>query len=141
MFTVEPLRYDASISNECCWGTSSSKSIDVMRPLAPNTLAVDGSMKFALASRAAFGKEKPRSITPLTTPNIVVTPQMPSASTRTASAQNDFSFTRTRSPIRRSRRKVSAIRVTLETVRRAGWRQGSPKRATTPVNQEPVCFV
>ena len=91
-FTVEPFRYDAISSNDCCWGTSSSKSIDVMRPLAPNTLAVDGSMKFALASRAAFGKEKPRSITPLTTLNIVVTPQMPSASTRTASAQNDFSF-------------------------------------------------
>ena len=44
-------------------------------------------MKFALASRSAFGNEKPRSITPLTTLNIVVTPQMPSASTTTARAQ------------------------------------------------------
>ena len=66
-------------------------------------------MKFALTSRSAFGNAKPRSITPLTTLNIVVTPQMPSASTMTASAQKDFSLSRTRNPMRRSRRNVSAI--------------------------------
>ena len=77
-------------------------------PLTPKKFALDGSMKFALARRSAVGNEKPRSITPLTTLNIVVTPQMPSASTMTARAQNDFSLMRTRRPIRRSRRKFSA---------------------------------
>ena len=38
-------------------------------------------MKLTLISRSALGNENPRSITPLTTLNIVVTPQMPSAST------------------------------------------------------------
>src|SRR5690242_6689736 len=65
-------------------------------------------MKLALASRSAFGNPKPRSITPLTTLNIVVTPQMPRARTTTASAQNARSFTSTRAPTRRSRRRVSA---------------------------------
>ena len=47
-------------------------------------------MKLTPTSRLALGKLKPRSMTPFTTLNIVVTPQMPSASTTTARAQNDF---------------------------------------------------
>ena len=71
-------------------------------------------MKFALARRSAVGNEKPRSITPFTTLNIVVTPQIPRASTMTARAQNDFSLMRTRTPIRRSWPKVSATIVGLD---------------------------
>ena len=78
-------------------------------PFAPKKFAVDGSMKFTLASRLAFGNENPRSITPLTTLNIVVTPQMPRARTVTASAQKDFSFTSTRRPMRRSRATPSVM--------------------------------
>ena len=63
--------------------------------------------KLALASRSAVGNEKPRSITPLTTLNIVVTPQMPRASTMTARAQKDRSLMRMRRPMRMSRRNVS----------------------------------
>ena len=65
-------------------------------------------MKLTSARRSAFGNEKPRSMTPLTTLNIVVTPQMPSASTKIASAQNAFSLTRTRKPMRISRAVSSA---------------------------------
>ena len=108
-FTVDPFRYAAIISNDCCIGSSSLKSIAVICPFTPKNVAVVGSMKLALASRSAFGNEKPRNITPFTTLNIVVTPQMPSASTMVASAQNDFSLTSTRRPMRRSRSKVSLI--------------------------------
>ena len=56
-----------------------------------------------LASRPAFGNENPRSITPLTTLNIVATLAIPSASTITARAQKDFSLTSRRRPILISR--------------------------------------
>jgi hypothetical protein len=59
-------------------------------------------MKFAPASRSAFGNEKPRSSAPLTTLNMVVTAQMPSASTNTASAENPRSLRSTRKPMRTS---------------------------------------
>src|SRR5262245_48380655 len=64
-------------------------------------------MKFTLARRSAFGNEKPRNIAPFTTANIVVTPQMPSASTRIARLEKDRSFRKTRKPMRRSWAKVS----------------------------------
>jgi len=67
-----------------------------------------GSTKFRLARRGPFGNENPRSITPLTTLNIVVTPAMPSARTTTARAQKPFSLIRTRKPILISRISVWA---------------------------------
>jgi hypothetical protein len=63
-------------------------------------LALDGSTKFALASRSAFGNENPRSMAPLTTLNIVVTPQMPSAITTMARIENARSLRSTRKPMR-----------------------------------------
>ena len=48
---------------------------------------------------------------PFTTPNIVATPQMPSARTMMARAQNDFSLMSTRRPTRMSCETVSAIMV------------------------------
>ena len=75
--------------------------------MTPKNVALVGSMKFRLTSLSAVGNENPRSITPLTTLNIVVTPAMPSARTMTASAQKLFSLIRTRRPMRRSRRRVS----------------------------------
>jgi hypothetical protein len=44
-------------------------------------------MNLIVARRSLLANEKPRSIAPSTTLNIVVTPQMPSARTITASAQ------------------------------------------------------
>ena len=72
-------------------------------------------MKFALARRSAVGKEKPRSITPFTTLNIVVTPQIPRASTMTAErAERFFLDENADAPIRRSWPKVSATIVGLD---------------------------
>src|SRR5581483_574766 len=86
-------------------------------PLTPLKVAVDGSTKLTLASRSACGKSNPRSITPLTTLNIVVTPQIPSPSTMTASEQNARSLTSTRRPIRTSRRKRSIAELDVGRVR------------------------
>src|SRR5262245_41339070 len=82
-------------------------------------------MKFALARRSLFGNEKPRRIAPLTTLNIVVTPQMPSARTMIASAEKARSLRRTRRPIRISCRKVSESIVRL---RRTDWAGSSSRR-------------
>src|SRR6478609_5628168 len=57
------------------------------------------------ARRSALGYENPRSMVPLMTLNIVVTPPMPRARTKTARRQKDFSLMRTRSPMRTSWRK------------------------------------
>jgi len=64
-------------------------------------------MIWMLVSRAALGKEKPRSMTPLITLNWVVTAQMPRASTATASPANVFSLANTRKPMRTSWVKLS----------------------------------
>jgi hypothetical protein len=106
--TVEPFRYAATASKDFCCVSSSSKSIEEIWPLTPKNVALVGSMKFTFIKRLAFGNENPRSITPLTTLNIVVTPAMPSARTITARAQNPFSLIRTRRPILTSRNSVSA---------------------------------
>src|SRR5687767_4435158 len=66
-------------------------------------------MKFRLTSRSPLGNENPRSITPFTTLNIVVTPLIPRARTTTASAQNVFSLNRTRRPILTSRDRFSRV--------------------------------
>ena len=79
-------------------------------------------MKLTLASRAAFGNEKPRSMTPFTTLNMVVTPPMPRARTMTARAQKAFSLTSTRSPMRRSRRTPSAPMILQDHTQRTGAR-------------------
>src|SRR5262245_25976474 len=89
-------------------------------------------MKLALTSRSAFGNAKPRSSTPLTTLNIVVTPQMPSARTTTARAQKARSFTSMRRPTRRSWRKVSATIVALDDGCRR-WFDCSDGRREAPV--------
>src|SRR5438067_533743 len=64
-------------------------------------------MKRMPIRRSAVGNENPRSITPFTTLNCVVTAQMPSASTSTASAQKPFSLIKTRNPTRVSWRRES----------------------------------
>jgi hypothetical protein len=76
-------------------------------PLTPKKFALLGSTKFALARRSAFGNENPRSITPLTTPNMDVTPQMPRARTTMARMENERSLRRTRRPMRISWATVS----------------------------------
>src|SRR5688572_9801518 len=78
-------------------------------PFCPKKFVLVGSTKLTLTSRAEFGNENPRSITPFTTLNVVVTPQMPSARTATAMAQKPFSRRRTRSPTLRSWTKVVTI--------------------------------
>src|SRR5437867_12382876 len=105
--TVEPFRYAAMSSKDRCFGRSSSKSIADTWPFWPKKFRLVGSTKLTLTNRAEFGNENPRSITPFTTLNVVVTPQMPRASTVTASAQNPFSRRSTRSPTRRSWTKSS----------------------------------
>ena len=73
--TVDPFRYAASVSKDCCCGQQSPRSPSRETwPFTPKKFALVGSMKFRLASRSLFGNENPRSITPLTTLNIVVTP-------------------------------------------------------------------
>src|SRR6476646_5046333 len=59
-----------------------------------------GSINPTLINCSGWGKENPRNTKAFTTVNCVVTPQMPSARTRTASKQNDFSLIKTRNPIR-----------------------------------------
>src|SRR3989338_2178789 len=103
--------YAAMSSKDCCFGRTSSKSIGDTWPFWPKKLLLVGSMKLTLTSRAEFGNENPRSITPFTTLNVVVTPQMPRASTTTASAQKPFSRRRTRSPTRRSWTRLVTIKV------------------------------
>src|SRR3954469_13104445 len=80
-------------------------------------------MKLRLASRSALANENPRSITPFTTLNIVVTPAIPSARTITARAQKLFSLVRTRRPTLRSRRKISVAICVLNA--QVGGRFGS----------------
>jgi len=60
----------------------------------PKNVAVVGSMKVTFVIRSALGNENPRIMAALTTANIVVTAQMPSASTKTASAQKPLSLVR-----------------------------------------------
>src|SRR5262245_56802404 len=89
-------------SKDCCFGRTSSKSIGDTWPFCPKKFLLVGSMKLTLTIREEFGNEKPRSITPLTTLNVVVTPQMPSARTVMDRAQKPFSLRRTRRPTRKS---------------------------------------
>src|SRR2546421_5506713 len=72
-----------------------------------------GSSRPTLMSCSGCGKENPRKTKALTMVNCVVTPAMPSARTRTASRQNDFSLKRMRRPMRISWLRVS--RIILET--------------------------
>src|SRR6266581_2534769 len=102
---------DAMSSNDCCFGRTSSKSIGDTWPFCPKKPLLVGSMKLTLTIRAEFGNENPRSMIPFTTLNIVVTPQIPSASTTTASAQNPFSRRRTRKPTRMSWTRLVTIGV------------------------------
>ncbi len=83
-------------------------------PFAPNKFRLVGSTKLTLTNRATFGNENPCSITPFTTLNVVVTPQMPRARTVTAIARNPFSRRRRRNPTRRSWTRRS---VTLDVAR------------------------
>src|SRR5881409_3159946 len=103
--------YAAMSSKDCCFGLTSSKSIGDTWPFCPKKFLLVGSMKLTLTSREVFGNENPRSITPFTTLNVVVTPQMPSANTTTAIAQKPFSRRRTRRPTRRSWTKLVTIGV------------------------------
>src|SRR2546421_11185565 len=68
-----------------------------------------GSMRPTLISCSGCAKENPRRTNALTMVNCVVTPAMPSARTRTAIKQNDFSLKRMRKPTRISCRRVSRI--------------------------------
>src|SRR5215813_10085542 len=98
--------YAAMSSNDFCFGRTSSKSIGDTWPFCPKKFLLVGSMKETLTIRAEFGNENPRIMIPFTTLNMVVTPQIPSASTTIASAQNPFSRRRTRKPTRRSWTKL-----------------------------------
>src|SRR5438034_4346788 len=98
-------------SKDCCFGRTSSKSIGDTWPFCPKKPLLVGSMKLTLTIRAEFGNENPRSMIPFTTLNIVVTPQIPSASTTTASAQSPFSRRRTRKPTRISWTRLVTIGV------------------------------
>jgi hypothetical protein len=134
--TVEPFRYAASRSNDRWTGRISSKSIAATWPLTPKKFRLVGSMKFALARRSAFGNEKPRSITPLTTLNIVVTPQIPRARTTMASVENDRSLRRTRKPMRRSWTSASGCIETLD--ERGGRRVPPPRDKSAPTEDTDV---
>ena len=127
-FTVDPLRVPVISSNDFCCGCISSKSIAKNCWFTPKAVAVDGSVKATPTSRSAFGNEKPRSMMPFTTLNCVVTAQMPSASTKMASAQNAFSLTSTRAPIRTSWAMDSA---SIRSPNPAGAPTGAPQTNPT----------